>query len=424
MENWHMRELSKKVPLVRSGRKLFMIFWEVFENEENPHILTPGKLKYTNSLIWMENGHMSELSQKSSLGPRWEKTSIFSISWKVFEDEENPHILTPGQLKYTNSLVWMENRHMSELSQKSYPGPRWSNISIFSIIWKVFEYEENPHIRTTGQLKYTNSLIWMKNGHMSELSQKNSPDPRWAKNSIFSIFWKVFENEENPRILTPGQLKYTNSFIWMENGHMSELSLQISPNPQWAKTWIFSIFWKVFENEEYPHILTPGQLKYTNSLIWMENGHMSELSQKSLPGPRWAKTSIFFRFFEKFSKMKNILIFSLQDKLNIQIHSFGWKMGTWVNWAKKLPQIRGGRKLQFFRFFESFRKWRKSSYSHSRTTKIYKFTHLDGKWADEWIETKKFPRSAVGENFNFFDFLKSFWKWRKSSYSHSRTTKI
>ena len=82
----------------------------------------------------------------------------------------------------------------------------------------------------------------------------------------------------------------------MENGHMTELSLKISPNPLWAKTWICSIFLKVVENEEYPHILTPGQVKYTNSLIWMENGHMSELSQKSSPGPRWAKTWIFSIF--------------------------------------------------------------------------------------------------------------------------------
>ena len=81
----------------------------------------------------MENGHMSELSQKSSPGPRWTKTSIFSIFWEVFENEENPHILTPGQLKYTNSLVWMENGHMSELSQKSSPDPRWAKTSIFSI---------------------------------------------------------------------------------------------------------------------------------------------------------------------------------------------------------------------------------------------------------------------------------------------------
>ena len=318
----------------------------------------------------MKNGHMSELSQKISPDPRWAKTSIFSIFWKVFENEENPRILTPGQVKYTNSFIWMENGHMSELSLKISPNLLWAKTWIFSIFWKVFENEEYPHILTTGQLKYTNSLIWMENGHMSELSQKSSPSPRWAKISIFSIFWKVFENEENPSILTPGQLKYTNSFIWMENGHMTELSLKISSNPRWAKTWICSIFLKVFENEEYPHILTPGQLKYTNSLIWMQNGHMSELSQKSSPGPQWAKISIFSIFLK------------------------------------------------------SFQEWRISSYSHSRTSKIYKFIHLDGKWAHEWIEPKKFPRSAVGENFIFFYFLKSFRKWRKSSYSHSRTTKI
>ena len=127
----------------------------------------------------------------------------------------------------------------------------------------------------------------MENEDMSELSQKSSPGPRCEKTSIFSIFWKVFENEENPHILTPGQLNYTNTLIWMENGHMSELNKKSSPGPRWAKTSIFSIFWKIFENEENPHILTPGQLKYTNTLIWMENGHMSELNQKSSPGPRW-----------------------------------------------------------------------------------------------------------------------------------------
>ena len=100
----------------------------------------------------------------------------------------------------------------------------------------------------------------MENGHMSELSQKSSPGPWWAKTLIFSIFWEVFENEENPHILTPGQLKYTNALIWMENEHMSELSQKSSPGPRWAKTTIFSIFWKGLENEENPHILVPEQL--------------------------------------------------------------------------------------------------------------------------------------------------------------------
>ena len=68
MENVHEWIEPKKFP-VRSGRKLQC--FRFFENEENPHILTPGQLKYTNSLIWMENGHMSELNQKSSPGPRW-----------------------------------------------------------------------------------------------------------------------------------------------------------------------------------------------------------------------------------------------------------------------------------------------------------------------------------------------------------------
>ena len=53
----------------------------------------------------------------------------------------------------------------------------------------------------------------MENGHMSELSHKSSPGPRLAKISIFSIFLKALENEQNPQILTPGLLKYTNSLI-------------------------------------------------------------------------------------------------------------------------------------------------------------------------------------------------------------------
>ena len=70
----------------------------------------------------------------------------------------------------------------------------------------------------------------------------------------------------------------------------------------------------------------------------MENGHMSELSQKKIPRsvvsknlnffnflksfPRWSSSAVgenfnFFDFFEKFSKMKKILMFSLQDNYNI-----------------------------------------------------------------------------------------------------------
>ena len=78
----------------------------------------------------MENVYMCEQSQK---GPQFRggqillffrfykkglKTSICSNFGKVFKNEENHHILTPGQLKYKNSLIWMENMHTCVLSQK------------------------------------------------------------------------------------------------------------------------------------------------------------------------------------------------------------------------------------------------------------------------------------------------------------------
>ena len=244
-------------------------------------------------------------------------------------------------------------------------------LQFFSIFLRVFENEGNPHILTPGQLKYTNSLIWIENGHVSELSKKTSPGLRWAKTSIFSIFLESFRKwrkSSNFHSRTTKMYKFTHldgkwAHEWIEPKKFPKSTVGEIFN-------FFRFFWKVFENEESPHILTPGQLKYTISLIWVENGHMSKLSLKSSPGPRWAKTSIFSIFFK------------------------------------------------------SFRKWRKSSYSHSRTTKMYQFTHLNGKWEHERIEPKKYPRSTIGENFNFFDFLKIFWKWRKYSYSHSRTTKM
>ena len=84
-------------------------------------------------------------------------------------------------------------------------------------------------------------------------------------------------------------------------------------------------------------------------------------------------------------------------------------MGTWVNWAKKVPQIRGGRKLQFFRFFKKFSKIKKIIIFSGQD----KFSHLDGEWAHERIEPKKFHQSAVGENFNIFDFFLKFSKMKK-----------
>ena len=176
----------------------------------------------------------------------------------------------------------------------------------------------------------------MENGHMSELSQKKIPRSVMSKNLNFFQFFEKF-----------------SAVVQFHGGR---------------KHQFFRFFWKVFENEENPYVFTPGQLQYINSLIWMENRHMSELNQKSSRGLQWAKTSIFFNFLK------------------------------------------------------SFRKGKRTLYSHSRKIKhTNPLIWMENGHMSE-LSQKRFPRPAVGENFNFLDFLKSFRKWRKSSYSHSRTT--
>ena len=93
----------------------------------------------------MKNGQMCEMSQKGPPGPRCAKTSIFSISLKVFKIEENHHILTPGLLKYKTLTHLDGNGHMCELSQKGPPGPRWPKTSIFSISRLYFIWDHWAH---------------------------------------------------------------------------------------------------------------------------------------------------------------------------------------------------------------------------------------------------------------------------------------
>ena len=72
----------------------------------------------------------------------------------------------------------------------------------------------------------------------------------------------------------------------------------------------------------------------------------------------------------------------------MKIHSFGWKSSQRVKCAKNVPRAGVGKNFNFFDFSKSFRNWRKASYFHFRTTKIWKFTHLDGKAAKEWNAQK------------------------------------
>ena len=99
-------------------------------------------------------------------------------------------------------------------------------------------------------------------------------------------------------------------------------------------------------------------------------------------------------------------------------------MCTCKNCDKNVDRSSVGENFNFLDFLKSFRNWRKLSYVHFNRTKIQKLTHLEDKCARVWIEPKMLTHQAVGENFNFFDFLKSFWNWRKSSYFHFNTTKI
>ena len=97
----------------------------------------------------------------------------------------------------------------------------------------------------------------------------------------------------------------------MKSVHKCEMS-EKGPQGGWGKSSIFSIFRKVSENEENHHNLTSGQLKYKNSLIWMKSVHKCEMSEKG-PQGRGGENLQFFRFFEKFPKMKKIIIIWHQD---------------------------------------------------------------------------------------------------------------
>ena len=135
MENVLMFELSQKGPQVHGRRKLQ--FFKFF---------TPGQLKYMNSLIWMEKVHMCELSQKGPHVRDGRKLQLFWFFQKDFENEENHHIFTPGQLKYKNSLIWMENVHMCELGQKGPQVRGVQNLQFFRF-FEIFSHYENMPIQ-------------------------------------------------------------------------------------------------------------------------------------------------------------------------------------------------------------------------------------------------------------------------------------
>ena len=71
---------------------------------------------------------------------------------------------------------------------------------------------------------------------------------------------------------------------------------------------------------------------------------------------RWVKTSIFSIFQNDFENEEKHHIFT-SGQLKYKIHSFGWKICTCVNWAKNVDRSAVG---ENFLFFEKFSKMKKS----------------------------------------------------------------
>ena len=151
----------------------------------------------------------------------------------------------------------------------------------------------------------------------------------------------------------------------MKSVHMRELRQKCRQGRVGGKSSIFSIFRKLVKTEENLHILTSGQLKYKNSSFgW--NLCTCELRQKCRQG-RGRENLQFFRFSKSCQNWRNILT---SGQLKYKNSSFGWNLCTCVNWDKNVDTAGKGRIFNFFDFFKSFQNWRKSSYSHFRTTKI------------------------------------------------------
>ena len=70
-----------------------------------------------------------------STGPGWAKT----IFRKVFENEENHHNLTSGQLKYKSSLIWMKSVHKCEMSEKCPQGQGGGKLQFFHFFEKFLK---------------------------------------------------------------------------------------------------------------------------------------------------------------------------------------------------------------------------------------------------------------------------------------------
>ena len=160
------------------------------------------------------------------------------------------------------------------------------------------------------------------------------------------------------------------------------------------------------------HNMTSGHLKCNNSLIWLQNLQKCEMSKNHIfLQVRGHRKLQFFWISQKPLKWLEIIIIWHQDTSNVIIHSFGCKICKSVKMSKNhiFLQVRGHRKLQFFWISQKPLKWLEIIIIwHQDTSNV--IIHSFGCKICKSVKCPKitfFSRSAVIENFNFFEFLKS-----------------
>ena len=85
----------------------------------------------------------------------------------------------------------MKSGHKCEMSEKGPQGRGEGNLQFFRFFEKFEKNKENHNNLTSGQLRYKNSLIWMKSGHKCEMSEKG-PQGRDGGNLQFFRFFEKF----------------------------------------------------------------------------------------------------------------------------------------------------------------------------------------------------------------------------------------
>ena len=148
---------------------------------------------------------------------------------------------------------------------------------------------------------------------------------------------------------------------------------------------------------------------------------MCELSMKC-PLSAEGENFKLLDFSKSFRKWRKSSYFDIR-KTQIQSSVIWMKNVKKCELSKKCPLVRRGWKLQMFRFFKKFSKMKKIIIFWHQENSNTKFCHSDEKCEKVWIK-QNMSTGLRWKQTNLFDSFKSFRKWRKSSYFHARTSEI